>query len=100
MQQLTDWNVAGDPLATEIVVSELVTNAIRHSSPPLQLRLFRNGTLTCEVSDTSPAGPLLRHARTVNEGRRGFFIMARLAQHWGTRHTVQGKTTWTERALR
>lgn len=99
VRQLADWNLTGDSLPTEIIVSELVTNAIRHGAPPVQLRLIKDRTLTCEVSDTSPAAPHLRHARTVDEGGRGLFIVAQLAQHWGTRYAEHGKTIWTEQTL-
>ncbi|AVZ76747.1 hypothetical protein SLUN_35700 [Streptomyces lunaelactis] len=99
LRQLTDWNLAEDSLTTEVIVSELVTNAIRYGTPPVHLRLIKDHTLTCEVSDTSPAAPHLRHARTVDEGGRGLFIVAQLAQHWGTRYTQHGKTIWTEQPL-
>ncbi|KPI15134.1 putative PAS/PAC sensor protein [Actinobacteria bacterium OK006] len=99
VRQLADWNLTGNSLATEIIVSELVTNALRYGTPPVQLRLIKDRVLTCEVSDASPAAPHLRHARTLDEGGRGLFIVARLAQHWGTRHTRFGKIIWTEQAL-
>ncbi|MEV6649078.1 SpoIIE family protein phosphatase [Streptomyces sp. NPDC051219] len=99
-QTLTDWSVDEDTAyATELIVSELVTNAVRYGTPPLQLRLIKDRTLTCEVQDTSTSAPHLRHARTVDEGGRGLFIVAQLAQKWGTRYTTEGKTIWTEQAL-
>ncbi|MEU2056366.1 SpoIIE family protein phosphatase [Streptomyces bungoensis] len=99
VRQLADWDLTGNSLATEIIVSELVTNALRHGTPPVRLRLIKDRVLTCEVSDASPAAPHLRHARTLDEGGRGLFIVAQLAQHWGTRYTRSGKIIWTEQAL-
>ncbi|MDX3772226.1 MULTISPECIES: SpoIIE family protein phosphatase [unclassified Streptomyces] len=97
---LADWNVDEDTAyAAELIVSELVTNAIRYGAPPMQLRLIRNRTLTCEVHDDSATSPQLRHARTVDEGGRGLFIVAQLAQRWGIRYTTEGKTVWSEQAL-
>ncbi|MFE4672067.1 SpoIIE family protein phosphatase [Streptomyces sp. NPDC055817] len=97
---LADWNVNEDTAyAAELIVSELVTNAIRYGTPPLQLRLIKNRTLTCEVHDDSATSPRLRHARTVDEGGRGLFIVAQLAQSWGTRYTTEGKTVWSEQTL-
>ncbi|WUN28844.1 SpoIIE family protein phosphatase [Streptomyces sp. NBC_00316] len=97
---LADWNVDEDTAyAAELIVSELVTNAIRYGAPPMQLRLIKDRTLTCEVHDDSPVSPQLRHARTVDEGGRGLFIVAQLAQRWGTRYTTEGKTVWSEQTL-
>ncbi|MFE5112358.1 SpoIIE family protein phosphatase [Streptomyces sp. NPDC056663] len=97
---LADWNMDEDTAyAAELIVSELVTNAIRYGAPPMQLRLIKDRTLTCEVHDDSATSPRLRHARTVDEGGRGLFIVAQLAQRWGTRYTAEGKTVWSEQAL-
>ncbi|MFD8933181.1 SpoIIE family protein phosphatase [Streptomyces mirabilis] len=99
--QLRAWNIDEDAAYnTELIVSELVTNAVRYGSPPLEMRLINDRTLTCEVRDTSPTAPRLRHARTIDEGGRGLFIIAHLAQVWGTRYTADGKIIWTEQALR
>ncbi|WP_322974019.1 SpoIIE family protein phosphatase [Actinacidiphila oryziradicis] len=99
-RQLTAWGVEEETAyATEVIVSELVTNAVRYATPPLRLRLIKHHTLTCEVHDTSFTAPRMRHARTVDEGGRGLFIVAQLAQNWGTRYTPNGKTVWTEQAL-
>lgn len=86
-------------VATELVVSELVTNAVRHAEGPLQLRLLRDRTLICEVADTARTSPHLRHAAVDDEGGRGLFIVAQLVHRWGTRYTVSGKTIWTEQAF-
>ncbi|MFE6037626.1 SpoIIE family protein phosphatase [Streptomyces sp. NPDC056452] len=99
-RQLADWNLDEDArYAAELIVSELVTNAVRYGSPPLELRLIRDRGLTCEISDTSPVAPHLRHARTVDEGGRGLFIISQLASHWGARYAPEGKTVWAEQTL-
>ncbi|MFF2518258.1 SpoIIE family protein phosphatase [Streptomyces sp. NPDC058086] len=95
-QQLKEWGLTEEEFVTELVVSELVTNAIRYGAPPIQLRLIRDRTLTCEVSDGSSTAPHLRHARVFDEGGRGLLLVAQLTEKWGTRHTTMGKTIWCE----
>ncbi|MFH9294246.1 SpoIIE family protein phosphatase [Streptomyces sp. NPDC017520] len=98
--RLQGWGLDEDTVeATELIVSELVTNAVRYGTPPLRLRLLLDSTLTCEVHDGSTASPHLRHAGTVDEGGRGLFIVSRLASHWGARHGPDGKVLWTEQDL-
>ncbi|MFD0019620.1 SpoIIE family protein phosphatase [Streptomyces sp. NPDC058382] len=98
--RLEGWNLDEETIeATELIVSELITNAVRYGTPPLHLRLLLDRTLTCEVHDTSPVAPNLRHARTVDEGGRGLFIVSQLATHWGTRYGVDGKALWTEQEI-
>ncbi|MEU9144218.1 SpoIIE family protein phosphatase [Streptomyces sp. NPDC048349] len=98
--QLTAWGLDEAAFVTELVVSELVTNAIRYGQPPIQLRLIHeNSTLICEVSDSSNTAPHLRRARTFDEGGRGLLLVAQLAQRWGTRHAPIGKTIWAEQSL-
>ncbi|MFF4551155.1 ATP-binding protein [Streptomyces sp. NPDC001435] len=98
--QLAAWKVEEEPaFNAELIVSELVTNAVRYGSPPLELRLILDQSLTCEVSDSAATAPRLRHARTTDEGGRGLFIVAQLAQAWGARYSADGKTIWTEQML-
>lgn len=98
--RLEGWNLGEDTIeSTELIVSELITNAVRYGTPPLHLRLLLDRTLTCEVHDTSPVAPHLRHARTVDEGGRGLFIVSQLATHWGTRYGTGGKALWTEQEV-
>ncbi|PBC81571.1 PAS domain S-box-containing protein [Streptomyces sp. 2224.1] len=96
---LREWGLEELGFSTELIVSELVTNAIRHASGPIGLRMIRAGELICEVSDASSTTPHLRHARTTDEGGRGLFLIARYAQRWGTRYTAQGKIIWAELPL-
>ncbi|MFE2157955.1 SpoIIE family protein phosphatase [Streptomyces lydicus] len=98
-RQLREWGLEELTYTTELAVSELVTNAIRHASGPLHLRLLRDRTLLTEVSDTGHTSPHLRHAASDDEGGRGLFIVAQLVQRWGTRYTPYGKTIWTEQAF-
>ncbi|MFJ1604544.1 SpoIIE family protein phosphatase [Streptomyces sp. NPDC088253] len=95
--QLTHWGVDEETAyTTEMIVSELVTNAIRYGTPPVRLRLIKDCTLTCEVHDNNALAPRLRHAKTIDEGGRGLFIIAQLAQNWGVRYSHDGKTVWAE----
>ncbi|MEU4923843.1 SpoIIE family protein phosphatase [Streptomyces parvus] len=97
--QLEAWGLEELVFATQLVVSELVTNAVRYAGGPLRLRLIRDRTLVCEVADTGHTSPHLRHSAEDDEGGRGLFIVAQLVQRWGTRYTPTGKTIWTEQAL-
>ncbi|MEV6654554.1 SpoIIE family protein phosphatase [Streptomyces sp. NPDC051219] len=96
-RQLEAWGMDEETtFTTELIVSELVGNAVRYGAPPLQLRLILERMLTCEVSDTAPSAPHVKHARTIDETGRGLFIIASLADQWGTRYQTQGKTVWAE----
>ncbi|WP_030930907.1 ATP-binding SpoIIE family protein phosphatase [Streptomyces sp. NRRL S-646] len=98
-RQLAAWGLEDAAFVTELVVSELVTNAIRYGAVPIGLRLIRDRTLICEVSDASNTAPHLRRARTYDEGGRGLHMVAQLTQGWGTRQTSVGKTIWAEQTL-
>ncbi len=96
---LSAWELDEIAFVTELVVSELVTNAIRYGVPPVQLRLIRDRTLICEVSDASSTSPHLRRAHVYDEGGRGLLLVAQLTQRWGSRQTDHGKTIWAEQPL-
>ncbi|TDT27648.1 PAS domain S-box-containing protein [Streptomyces sp. BK208] len=98
-EQLTEWGLDDTAFVTELVVSELVTNAIRYGEPPIQLRLIRHTALICEVSDASSTSPHLRRAHAYDEGGRGLLLVAQLTQRWGSRQTDTGKTIWAEQPL-
>lgn len=95
-RQLAVWGLGDLAFTTELVVSELVTNAIRYGAGPIRLRLIHDTRLICEVSDTGQTAPRLRRARTFDEGGRGLFLVAQLTDRWGTRYTPDGKTIWAE----
>ncbi|MEU0810641.1 SpoIIE family protein phosphatase [Streptomyces sp. NPDC005970] len=97
--QLLAWGLDEVVFTTELVVSELVTNAIRHAQGPIQLRLIHDRSLICEVSDGGDTAPHLRRARVFDEGGRGLLLVAQLTRRWGTRHGPTGKTIWAEQGL-
>ncbi|SMQ14653.1 PAS domain S-box-containing protein [Streptomyces sp. Ag82_O1-12] len=98
-EQLAEWGLTEAEFATELIVSELVTNALRYGGAPIELRLIRDSTLICEVSDGSSTAPHLRRARVFDEGGRGLLLVAQLAERWGSRQTATGKTIWAEQDL-
>jgi anti-sigma regulatory factor (Ser/Thr protein kinase) len=100
VDQLDRWGLIEATFTAELVVSELVTNAIRYGAAPIRLRLIHDAsTLICEVSDTNHTAPHLRRAKTWDEGGRGLLLVAQLTQRWGSRHTTEGKTIWAELEL-
>ncbi|MEW2255504.1 SpoIIE family protein phosphatase [Streptomyces sp. NPDC047869] len=98
--QLSAWRLEDAVFTTELMVSELVTNAIRYGRPPIRLRLIhQDATLICEVYDASGSTPHMRRARIYDEGGRGLLLVAQLSERWGTRHDRVGKTVWAEQSL-
>ncbi|WP_431046021.1 SpoIIE family protein phosphatase [Streptomyces sp. P1-3] len=97
--QLADWGLSDLEFTTELVLSELITNAIRYGSPPIRVRLLRDRTLISEVADGSSTSPHLRYAASTDEGGRGLFLVAQIAERWGTRYTPEGKVIWAEQPL-
>jgi anti-sigma regulatory factor (Ser/Thr protein kinase) len=98
-RQLDVWGLSDLCFSMELILSELITNAIRYGSEPIHVRLIRDRALICEVADGSSTSPHLRYAATTDEGGRGLFLVSQLAERWGTRYTPQGKVIWAEQAL-
>ncbi|MFD0349503.1 ATP-binding protein [Kitasatospora aburaviensis] len=96
---LTAWGLEDLVFTTELVLSELVTNAIRYAGGPVEVRLIHAERLTCEVSDPSATQPRMRRARVTDEGGRGLYLVAQLTDRWGSRYTRHGKTIWAEQEL-
>ncbi|MDV5142849.1 SpoIIE family protein phosphatase [Streptomyces sp. SBC-4] len=96
---LAEWGLGEESFTTELILSELVTNAIRYAAEPVRVRLIRDRALICEVSDGSSTAPHLRRAATTDEGGRGLFLVAQFSDRWGTRYTADGKVIWTEQPL-
>ncbi|WP_455356765.1 SpoIIE family protein phosphatase [Streptomyces sp. SYSU K217416] len=98
-RQLDTWGLGEIAFATELILSELITNAIRYGTQPIRVRMIHDRNLTCEVSDGSSTSPHLRRAKSTDEGGRGLFLVARFADRWGTRYTPRGKVIWSEQPL-
>ncbi|WP_189135000.1 SpoIIE family protein phosphatase [Wenjunlia tyrosinilytica] len=97
--RLGDWGLDGLVDTTELLVSELVTNALRHGEGDIRLRLLLDRTLVCEVWDAGLVQPRRRRARDTDEGGRGLQLVSLLADGWGSRRTPLGKTVWFELSL-
>lgn len=97
--KLTEWDL--EPLVdtTELLVSELVTNALRYGEGDIRLRLLLDRTLVCEVWDAGLVQPRRRRARDTDEGGRGLQLVGLLSASWGSRRTPRGKTVWFELPL-
>ncbi|MEU9480007.1 SpoIIE family protein phosphatase [Streptomyces sp. NPDC048191] len=106
-RRLTEWGLEEVVFTAELILSELITNAVRYGAEPIAVRLLRTmpssgtaaGTLIIEVSDGSSTSPRLRRAKVTDEGGRGLFLVARFAERWGTRYTPTGKVIWAEQSL-
>ncbi|MFC8245150.1 SpoIIE family protein phosphatase [Streptomyces chartreusis] len=97
--RLLSWDL--EPLVdtTELLVSELVTNALRYGEGEIRLRLLLDRTLVCEVWDSGLVQPRRRRARDTDEGGRGLQLVGLLSAAWGSRRTPRGKTVWFELPL-
>ncbi|MFI1760909.1 SpoIIE family protein phosphatase [Streptomyces sp. NPDC020800] len=106
-RRLAEWGLEQVAFTAELILSELITNAIRYGTEPITVRLLRTvpisgsaaGTVIFEVSDGSSTSPRLRRANVTDEGGRGLFLVAQFAARWGTRYTPTGKVIWAERSL-
>nr|WP_309484153.1 SpoIIE family protein phosphatase [Streptomyces himalayensis] len=93
---LARWDLEELTDSVELLVSEVVTNAVRYTSRPVTLRLLRTDVLRCEVGDDVPELPRLRQARATDEGGRGLFLVNKLARRWGATRLSTGKVVWFE----
>ncbi|MEV7546762.1 ATP-binding SpoIIE family protein phosphatase [Streptomyces sp. NPDC089915] len=96
---LARWGLEELSDSLELLVSEVVTNAVRYAERPVTLRLLRTDVLRCEVGDDSPQLPRQRRARDTDEGGRGLFLVNRMARRWGATRLSSGKVVWFELPL-
>ncbi|MGW7353564.1 SpoIIE family protein phosphatase [Streptomyces sp. NPDC054784] len=96
---LARWDLEELSDSVELLVSEVVTNAVRYAERPITLRLLRTDMLRCEVGDDVPQLPRLRQARATDEGGRGLYLVNRIARRWGATRLSTGKVVWFELPL-
>ncbi|MEU9478808.1 SpoIIE family protein phosphatase [Streptomyces sp. NPDC048191] len=98
--QLLQWGLPQAVETAELLVSEVVTNAVRHAvGEPVGLRVVRTDALLFEVTDDEPALPAMLGAEPYDESGRGLRVVSRLAREWGASATGHRKTVWFEQVL-
>ncbi|MGW7645785.1 ATP-binding protein [Streptomyces bobili] len=101
--QLRGWGLDSLGDIAALLVSELVTNALRHATGPIGVRLVRPAglpeVLLVEVSDPVSEPPRERAARPEDESGRGLQLVASSSRRWGSRPDSPGKTVWFELAV-
>lgn len=98
-RQLAEWGLEHLGDVAELLVSELVTNAIKAASYEVELRLMRVGKLLVEVSDDNHNLPQLRRAEADDVRGRGLALVSNLSRRWGTSRKAVGKVVWFELPL-
>ncbi|MGP3982552.1 SpoIIE family protein phosphatase [Streptomyces sp. KR80] len=93
---LARWDLEELTDSVELLISEVVTNAVRYAERPITLRLLRTDVLRCEVGDDVPQLPRLRQARPSDEGGRGLYLVNKLTRRWGATRLSTGKVVWFE----
>ncbi|MFE2708609.1 SpoIIE family protein phosphatase [Streptomyces mirabilis] len=98
-RQLSEWGLEHLVATVQLIVSELVTNAISYGGGPICLRLIQHQVLTCEVSDSNTSHPRPRQPHIIDEQGRGLSLVAQLSRRWGSRSATDGKVVWAEQDL-
>jgi anti-sigma regulatory factor (Ser/Thr protein kinase) len=96
---LASWRLSHLEETAILLVSELVSNAVRHACTDLMPELaleFCGGWLRMEVADADPHRPLPRTPAALDESGFGFVLIEALADKWGVRETATGKGVWAE----
>ncbi|WP_333762787.1 ATP-binding SpoIIE family protein phosphatase [Streptomyces sp. IBSBF 2390] len=99
-ERLLTWCLPHAVEAAELLVSEVVTNAVRHAQGDrIGLRVVRTDALLFEVTDDEPALPAMLSAGPLDESGRGLRVVSRLAREWGASTSGHRKTVWFEQSL-
>jgi anti-sigma regulatory factor (Ser/Thr protein kinase) len=97
---LSEWELTDLGDDARLVVSELVSNAVRHASGPqqLQLEVARLGTdgVRIALADGSSVKPIIRELDDRATSGRGLRIVQSLAADWGTEDHPGGKRVWVD----
>ena len=93
------WDLTALRDTAILVVSELVTNAVRHGQgKPVGLRVTNSAhELRVEVTDGSPTPARLREAGEVAESGRGLLLVSAVSKEWGV--SPDGTMTWCSLAI-
>jgi GAF domain-containing protein/anti-sigma regulatory factor (Ser/Thr protein kinase) len=98
-EQLALWGLQELSETAELLVSELVTNALRVAKDRVELQLMRVGKLLVEVSDDDHNLPSLEPSEALDEDGRGLSLVSHLSARWGTSRKAVGKVVWFELPL-
>ncbi|MFJ3812464.1 SpoIIE family protein phosphatase [Streptomyces sp. NPDC090073] len=99
-ERLLKWCLPHTVETAELLVSEVVTNAVRHAQGDrIGLRVVRTDALLFEVTDDEPALPAMLSAGPLDESGRGLRVVSRLAREWGASTSGHRKTVWFEQTL-
>ncbi|MFG2124497.1 SpoIIE family protein phosphatase [Streptomyces sp. NPDC048710] len=98
--QLLEWGLPQTVETAQLLVSEVVTNAVQHGSGGrIGLRVVRTDALLFEVTDDEPGLPAMLSTGPYDESGRGLRVVSRLAREWGASATGHHKTVWFEQAV-
>lgn len=97
---LPQWGLSNLQEDAELIVSELVGNALRHGASPVTLTLgTSDGHLVLAVEDAAAAAlPIPRQAAADATDGRGMRIIGALAARWGCSAGPSSKVVWAELA--
>lgn len=93
---LRQWGMEHFTDTAELLVSELVTNAVRYAPGPIHLTARGGHALRCHIDDCSRLLPRLHNAGLDDEFGRGLALVDQLASDWGVDLTERGKSVWFE----